>query len=283
MVDAIDVVVRGEIPDRWVDYARRKVAKAVSQLDEPILHTRLRLSLSPDPAVERPAVAQVNVDVNGEPVRAGVSARDVTEAADLLAERLRRVLVRRHDRRDERHVGLPPEPGRWGHGRRPSRPRSHIARPPEEREVVPRQTFAVGLITPDEAAFDLEMFDHDFILFTDLASGEDCVLSTGKGEGYVLWRLHAPAPQPPVIAQPLTIVDGPAPVLALADAIERLNAGKEPFVFFEDAGTGRGRVLYRRFDGHYGLITPEGTPAEEVTRPGVAAPPAAGLRRPQRQ
>ncbi|MBO1414556.1 sigma 54 modulation/S30EA ribosomal C-terminal domain-containing protein, partial [Streptomyces sp. FH025] len=30
----------------------------------------------------------------------------------------------------------------------------------------------------------------------------------------------------------------------------------QPFVFYTDTSTGRGNVLYRRYDGHYGLITP---------------------------
>ena len=35
-----------------------------------------------------------------------------------------------------------------------------------------------------------------------------------------------------------------------------LDEGDEPFVFFAEPDTSRGQVLYRRFDGHYGLITP---------------------------
>jgi hypothetical protein len=39
------------------------------------------------------------------------------------------------------------------------------------------------------------------------------------------------------------------------DAIELLNLGDEPLVFFLDPETGRGCAAYRRYDGHYGLIT----------------------------
>ena len=35
-----------------------------------------------------------------------------------------------------------------------------------------------------------------------------------------------------------------------------LNDGDEPFVFYLDGATGRGAVVYRRYDGHYGLIEP---------------------------
>jgi Sigma 54 modulation/S30EA ribosomal protein C terminus len=35
-----------------------------------------------------------------------------------------------------------------------------------------------------------------------------------------------------------------------------LEASGQPFLFFVDAETGRGNVLYHRYDGHYGLIVP---------------------------
>ena len=35
----------------------------------------------------------------------------------------------------------------------------------------------------------------------------------------------------------------------------RLEADGEPFVFYRDSETSEGRVLYHRYDGHYGLIT----------------------------
>lgn len=46
------------------------------------------------------------------------------------------------------------------------------------------------------------------------------------------------------------------PELTVAEAMERLAADRETFVFFVNALTGRGNVIYRRYDGHYGLVTP---------------------------
>jgi hypothetical protein len=48
---------------------------------------------------------------------------------------------------------------------------------------------------------------------------------------------------------------GAAPTLAEGEAISRLNLTGEPFLFYVDPDIGRGRVLYLRYDGHYGLIT----------------------------
>jgi hypothetical protein len=55
----------------------------------------------------------------------------------------------------------------------------------------------------------------------------------------------------------LAVAECPAPVLEVDEAIERIGASGERFVFFENAASGRGNVIYRRYDGHYGLLTPE--------------------------
>ncbi len=44
-----------------------------------------------------------------------------------------------------------------------------------------------------------------------------------------------------------------------SEAIQLLDGADWPFVFFRNPTTDRGNVIYRRYDGHYGLITP---PAE---------------------
>ena len=49
--------------------------------------------------------------------------------------------------------------------------------------------------------------------------------------------------------------DGQLPVEQAADRLGLLGL---PFLFFIDAAQGRASVLYHRYDGHYGLITPAG-------------------------
>ena len=52
----------------------------------------------------------------------------------------------------------------------------------------------------------------------------------------------------------VTVAETPVPELELKDAIERMNVDGERYVFFLNATSGRGNVIYHRFDGHYGLI-----------------------------
>jgi hypothetical protein len=57
---------------------------------------------------------------------------------------------------------------------------------------------------------------------------------------------------------PLTISAQRIPCLTLEQAAERLGLLGLPFMFFIDAAQGRASVLYHRYDGHYGLISPAG-------------------------
>lgn len=258
------VVVRGAVDHRSVEAARRQVRKLVEQLHEPVLLIRIKLAHEPDPARSRPAVAEVSVDVGGSLVRAHVAAPTMPEALNLLEYRLQDRLEHLAERRRaaRRGPGLP-DPGEWRHEAQPTPRPPFFDRPAEERQLLRHKTFAVDDVTPEEAAFDMEQLDHDFHLFRDLASGADCLLWREAG-GYRLASAAGPVDaeqlgEHPVGPGGLPIEpDGaPVPVLSVQQAIERLDAGGEPHVFFVDEANRRGSVLYRRYDGHYGLITPE--------------------------
>ena len=55
------------------------------------------------------------------------------------------------------------------------------------------------------------------------------------------------------------------PIFAEADAVHRLCDDAVPFVFFTDKATGRGRLLYCRYDANLGLITPIGNTSQSRT------------------
>ena len=240
-------------------YAERKMRRVVSSVAEPVLHAEVKLAMEPNPAVERPARAEATLDVNGWLVRAHVAAHHPREAVDLLVDRLRDQLQHRGERlRALRHLAPAAAPGARRR-RRPGR-LSRYDRPVEERQVVRRKTFAIGEMTVDEAAFDMDMLDFDFYLFREYGTGSD-VLLVRRPDGYGLRRLRV-APSTAVGATvDVTVEPDLAPTLSVDEAVEWLNLSGEPFVFFAHAETGRGNVLYRRLDGHYGLITPADEPA----------------------
>ena len=112
--------------------------------------------------------------------------------------------------------------------------------------------------TPDEAVFDMESLDHDFVLFTNLDPGDDNAVHRA-GDGYEIIQ-PTPAPENLVrYAVPIRLSTAVPPRLQPDEAVELLSLGDQEFVFFLDADSGRGNVVYRRYDGHYGLIRPAGS------------------------
>lgn len=232
----VSVTVRGEMPTAVVEYARAKVARVVDHTDQHVLRASVVLSQAADPAVARPVHAEASLDLGGRFVRAHAAAGEPLGAVDLLEHRLRENLLQQRLRQRTRHrtTGNSGE-GSWRHGDLPTVRPDYYPRPPEEREVLRRKTFAVVPLTPDEAAFEMDLLDHDFYLFVERSSGQDAVVSRVDG-GYR--------------------VSTERPLLTEQEAIERLVVSGEPFLLHTDPESGRGRVLYLRYDGHYGLITP---------------------------
>ncbi|HEX6422578.1 MAG TPA: sigma 54 modulation/S30EA ribosomal C-terminal domain-containing protein [Acidimicrobiales bacterium] len=269
----VEIVARGRHTEGARDYASRKVRRVMDLVGEPVLHARVKLDVAPDPAVERPAIAQVTLDVNGRPVRAHVAARTVREAIDLLDQRLRDQIEHRAERqRALRRLTPGSRPGQWRHGApRTERPR-RFDRPRDEREVVRRKTFALDELTLDEAAFDLEALDADFYLFRELATGGDAVLHRLADGSYGLRRVDSAEAEGPAAVVDVSVDPRPAPELSLAEALEWLAVADDPFVLFRDRETGRAYVVYHRYDGHYGLI---GSPDE----PAPPAEPSTARRR----
>lgn len=254
----VELVKRGDVDDDAVEYAMKRIGAVIEHVGGPILFVRVRLSRDGDPQRMRPSLAQSTLDVNGELIRAQVAADTMTEAIDLLAARLRDQIQHRSERRRARRAtGRVAQPGEWRHGDLRDSRSIYAERPPDEREVVRRKSFAIDPASPDEAATDMEQLDHDFWLFHDLASDSDAVIDHVPGGGYRLQRLRPVSAEAGPVAIDLTVVDSVPPTATVDEAIGQLEAGGQQFVFFADAETGRGNVVYRRYDGDYGLLTPE--------------------------
>jgi len=254
ITDDLQVVLRGDLPEDISEYVRTRIERLGVQLDEPVFHTRVRLTREPNPAFDRPVIAQGNVILKGRLARAQVAGRSPEEAVDLLADRLQGVLSRM--KRDwEARRGARPEPGQWRSDAQPTQRPPYFPRPVEERELLRHKSFTPRRIPPDEAAFEMDQLDYDFHLFTDAETARDAVIYRDGPTGYRLARVGT-GPEPSSTDPPITLDPVPPPRLNLDEARERLELGGLTFVFFVDRDTDRGAVLYHRYDGHYGLITP---------------------------
>ncbi len=252
----VDVTVRGDVSAEVSEYAKERIGSVDRLIDGPISHARVVLTQEANPRIERGSRAEAEIGLNGPIIRASVADIEPMGAINQLAQRLERQLRNWVDRRtDIARRGRERAAGEWRHaGFSADRPR-HFTRPPEEREIVRRKTFAAHSLTPTEAAEEMEFLDHDFYLFSDAETGADAVAYHRDDE-----RLGVIGPsgvgwsgETGGIVHEESRMSGPT---ELAEAVTEMNAFNHRFMYFTNAETERGNVIYLRYDGHYGLIEP---------------------------
>ena len=253
----IEVTVRGTVSDAERDSAVEKLRGALGGAPRPVLFVRIELSMAANPAVERPAVVKAMVDVSGRPVRAHLAAATMEMAIDGVVDRIRRNIRRLAERREDR-VQKPAitEAGEWQHGGLPTDRPDYFPRPASEREVVRRKSYAVAHISPEEAGFEMDLLDHDFHLFVDATSGADAVLARREDGELEVHSADGEAGRGPA-GEPADLEVLPVSTMTAEGALGLLNVGDERFVAYVDADTGRLNLVYRRYDGHYGLVAPD--------------------------
>ena len=247
----LPVVARGRVSNKARTYAALKVAALADETGQPVLFARVKLTQHADPAARGTAVAEATLDVNGRVWRSRAAADLMLEAIDLAVSRLRRRL---HDA----HTGRPHTPeavmgaGAWSE--QPTLARGvGFARPIDEREVVRHKVVPDVAMSVAEAVEELEAMDLEFYLFDDLASGEDALVER-RPDGVIELYLATPHGLAVAATPGVHVSELRVPLLYVTDAVEWLNVTGDGHVFFVDSVTTRGAVLYRRYDGHYGLI-----------------------------
>jgi hypothetical protein len=246
----------GDVPRHTVRFAADRVRSLLTWASEPVLFARVKLTMVADPNVRRPAIVQVTADLNGRPLRAQAAGRIMHEAAEHACDRLRIQLVRAARSWEASRGGRPmPALGEWRHQSPPALRLPYYPRPATERDVARRKSYALDRETPEEAAAEVELMDYEFHLFTEWSTGQDSAICRTAG-GYRLQLAGPRAARLGPVDESITVSETPAPRLSLSETAARLEATGQPFLFFINAETGRGNVLYHRYDGHYGLITP---------------------------
>lgn len=257
--DVVTVRTHGHVTADEIGYARSKILAATRCAHGPVLLTRVKLTRLADPAVGRRAIVQANVDLNGRLLRAQVARPSMREAADEVHDRLRDRIQRAAGRWDAKRRHAPsrrPTPQR--RSAKAAITRLHDLPGGQDRQVVRHKTFTLRRQTVDEAAYEMEMLDYAFHLFVEWGTGVDSVLvRTGPARrGYRLVQLD---PSPREVLRglvPVTVSSSHAPTLSLHAATRQLEELGWQFLFFRDAIGARGCVLYRRYDGRLGWISP---------------------------
>jgi ribosome-associated translation inhibitor RaiA len=256
------VEMHGRVPEGMRELAAAKAGSLLRFASEPVLSARVTLAVSADPAVQRPAVAQATIDLNGRIVRAQADGETMRAAVGHMAARLRVRLDRSARDWSVRRGTLPvPEPGEWRHQSITAHRPAYFPRSADARAVIRRSCYAPRPLTPEEAVAELDLLDYDFHLFTERSTGEDSVLYR-VSDGYRLTQARPKPNRVGPLPAAVTLSEQPAPVLRLAEAIGRLELLGRPFVFFVNPDTGHASLLYHRYDGHYGLVDTDGTVRE---------------------
>lgn len=247
----IEVQVCGDDTPLLASHAEQRLRATLHTTDETVQSARIRIVRHRGPDTSHPIVAQANLDLSDRFVRAQVVTASAIEAVaalhDRLQHHLRRVALRRKDLRHS----FPSHRGQFRHDSR--RPR-HF--PGHNEKIVRCKSVEPTHRDLDEATFDMEIMDYDFHLFVESGSGQDSVLSRVTPSEYWLAQLQPSMAAPAKQNLPIRVSERPAPRCHLGEAVERLSASGRAFLFFQDAEHGRGTVLYRRYDGHLGLIAP---------------------------
>lgn len=250
-----EISTHGQIDPDAIERAKDRLERVGAHCREPILHVELRVTDDSAHPSQDHARAEATFGVKHGPVRAHAQAPTVNEAIDLMIERLRR-RVDRHESRlhrvgTKRQDGVAAE-GSWHHGDVSSAPRRPVPLPDGSATVVRRKTFAAAPMTVEEAAFDLEILDHDFYLFEETKSGQAGLLSIKDDGRYQLEiAANAEIEASPRIA--VDRVDGPL-LLDQQGAQRLLDSSEDPFVFHRVTPSQPGQVMYRRYDGDYGVV-----------------------------
>jgi hypothetical protein len=201
-------------------------------------------------------VADASALVNGRLMAAHTTGPTAVTAADEAADRLRRQLRRAAGtevaQRDE-PVAIRAALEALGLDR-VQRPEAR-RKPPEQRRVVHRKVYGDEFEPTLSAVADLLDLDYEFHLFRHVRTQEDVVVYR-RNDGWV-GLIHPPGS--PLADEDDIVVTEPSRYsspMTLDDARAEMDIVNHRFLYFVDANDGRGKVLYLRHDGDYGLVEP---------------------------
>ena len=240
--------------------ARAQAAELVTILTEvaprDVISAKVKVKHDESRRSGQQCLVEGKLAMHGATVRSQAAAATATEALRAVGDKLERRLARLAERRSRARQRPPPSTSRTWRSDEPGRPEfGH--RPAAERAVVRRKTYPPTEPTSiAEAVFDLDMMDYRFFMFTDRADDTPSIVYETGDLGLAVHKVDGSRPDAGATRADIAVNETPAPVISLAEAVSHLNTSEKAFIFFSDPDRADPGVLYRRYDGHYGLITP---------------------------
>lgn len=253
----IEIGFEDGIPEAQRNAVRRYLEALQRYTDEPI-DVRATVRRAHGGRGARPYVVDASLLYQGRTLAAHASRPGPDAAAEEAADRLRRQL-RRVVGAD---VALRNEPRTIARALADlplDQPSPPTRKPSEEREIVRRRTYADRPEATYEAISDLIDDDELFHLFVHVRTGEDVVVHRRDGDHAHIGLLH-PRGSKLSDEDDDVIVTEPSRYrrpLPLSEARAEMDIVNHRFLYFTDSDDSRGKVLYLRRDGDYGLVEPE--------------------------
>jgi hypothetical protein len=221
------------------DCAQAMITAVLTRHRRFVDHARLRLAGAN--CTGGPVLIQVNLRVCGAPARIQVAGPNAATAIATAAARLDRQI---------RRLSTAWQAWPWPD------PERRVLGVPGEGSISRLKSLRLHVGMPCQAAAYLNAMDYDVFLYTDAETGEDAIVYRAGPTGLCLARQRTMRPPSLPVTLPLTINPRKTPTLTPAQAAARLAEHWLPFVFYTDHATRRGNLLYRRYDGDLGLISP---------------------------
>jgi ribosome-associated translation inhibitor RaiA len=246
----------GSVPTQTRVEAEDMMAQFTEAASDSVRFTKIKVKSDDERAPDQHYVVQGTMDVAGKVVRAQAAAATATDALRVVRDRLERRLRRVAGERRRATTRPPSTPsGEWHRGDLVAGRPEFLDRPPEERRVVRRKTYSpIERLSVAEAMFEMEVLDYRFYMFTDAADGKLTIVYE-DGDGVAINKIDGSRPDDTTLRPDVSIDETSAPTMDVGKAVSRLNISDRPFLLFRDSSQHRPSVLYRRYDGHYGLIS----------------------------
>lgn len=245
----------GPVPTATRQEAEEMMAYLSEMAPGDVESTRVNVKHDQDREPDQVSLAQGSMEVANIELRAEAAGATPSSALHAVGERLESKLARLADRVEGDKTSSPLS-GSWTpRNDDPSRPAFH-SRPPERRTVVRRKTYSPhDRLSVTEALFTLDALDYRFFVFTDAADDKTSIVYRDL-DGPALRKIDGSRSSGSQLPHDIHVNEAEAPSIGVGDAVSLMNSSDMPFIFFRDRDRGRASILYRRYDGHYGLLVP---------------------------
>jgi ribosome-associated translation inhibitor RaiA len=236
----------GPVPGKARDQVRELVNQLIEMTPRPIEHAKVKIKSDRNRETAERALAQASLEVSGVTIRAESAGEDPSQALHSLVASL------------EEKLKYLDEPG--ASPRQSNRPH-FVELAPDERVIARHKTCSqLEQIDTDEAIDRLAEMGYRFYLYTDTADGKTTVVAEAGEDETTIQKVDGSFPDGSQRSGVRAIV-GPPPIRTAPDAVGELNETGRDHLFFRDLDTAEPSVLYRRYDGHYGLLVESIVPA----------------------